>query len=176
MVPGTGLTLGNRMTQFRLNPEHPSSLEPGKRPRVTPHAHTVTKNGEFHMSFGTPGGEMQTQALVQVFLNHFVFGMNIQEAIETPRVRSINFPDSFAPHSYTPGAVEIERSLYERIGDGLEEKGYDLDVYDDWDEVETGSDQFGGVCAVIRNQDGELVAGADPRVESWADGDEARYF
>ena len=176
MVPGTGLTLGNRMTQFRLNSEHPSSLEPGKRPRVTPHSHTVTKNGEFHMSFGTPGGEMQTQALVQVFLNHFVFGMNIQEAIETPRVRSVNFPDSFAPHSYTPGAVEIERSLYERVGDGLEEKGYDVDVYDDWDEVETGSDQFGGVCAVIRNQDGELVGGADPRVESWADGDDARYF
>jgi hypothetical protein len=48
-------------------------------------------------------------------------------------------------------------------------------VYDDWDEVETGSDQFGGVCAVIKRDD-ELFAGADPRVESWADGDEARYF
>ena len=175
MVPGTGLTLGNRMTQFRLNPEHPSSLEPGKRPRVTPHAHTVTKDGEFYMSFGTPGGEMQTQALLQVFLNHVVFGMNIQESIETPRVRSVNFPDSFAPHSYTPGTVKIERSLYESVGKGLEDKGYDVDVYDDWDEVETGGDQFGGVCAAIEGDDG-LIGGADPRVESWAGGDTSRYF
>ena len=175
MVPGTGLTLGNRMTQFRLDPEHPSSLEPGKRPRVTPHAHTVTKDGEFYMSFGTPGGEMQTQALLQVFLNHVVFGMGIQESIETPRVRSINFPDSFAPHSYTPGTVEIERSLYDSIGEGLEDKGYDVDVYDDWDEVKTGSDHFGGVCCVI-NEGDELVGGADPRVESWAGGDTSRYF
>jgi gamma-glutamyltranspeptidase/glutathione hydrolase len=127
------------------------------------------------MSFGTPGGEMQTQALLQVFLNHVVFGMNIQESIETPRVRSVNFPDSFAPHSYTPGTVEIERSLYESVGKGLEDKGYDVDVYDDWDEVETGSDQFGGVCCVI-NEGDELVGGADPRVESWAGGDTSRYF
>lgn len=175
MVPGTGLTLGNRMTQFRLDPEHPSSLKPGKRPRVTPHAHTVTKDGNFYMSFGTPGGEMQTQALVQVFLNHVVFGMNIQEAIETPRVRSVNFPDSFAPHNYTPGTIEIERQLYDRVGDGLEAKGYDVDVYDDWDEVGTGSDHFGGVCAAIKEGD-ELVGGADPRVESWAGGDTSRYF
>jgi len=108
-------------------------------------------------------------------LNHVVFGMNIQEAIETPRVRSVNFPDSFSPHSYTPGTVEIERSLYKKVGDGLEDKGYEIDVYDDWDEVRTGSDQFGGVCATIKDENG-LLAGADPRVESWAGGDTSRYF
>lgn len=173
MVPGTGLTLGNRMTQFRLNPEHPSSLEPGKRPRITPHAVMVSKDGDFHMSFGTPGGDTQTQALVQVFLNTVVFGMGIQEAIEAPRFVSANFPNSFAPHEYSPGTVEIERSLYEEIGDGLEEKGYELDVYDDWAD----GDRFGGVCAVMKDEDdGSLVGGADPRLESWAAGDSSRYF
>ena len=108
-------------------------------------------------------------------MNHVVFGMNIQEAIETPRVRSVNFPDSFSPHSYAPGTVEIERSLYKKVGDGLEDKGYEIDVYDDWDEVRTGSDQFGGVCATIKDENG-LLAGADPRVESWAGGDTSRYF
>lgn len=172
MVPGTGLTLGNRMTQFRLNPDHPSSLEPGKRPRITPHAVMVSENGDFRMSFGTPGGDTQTQALVQVFLNTFVFGMNIQEAIEAPRFVSANFPDSFSPHNYSPGTVEIERSLYEEIGDGLEEKGYSLDVYDDWAD----GDRFGGVCAVKRVEGGSLAGGADPRLESWAAGDSSRYF
>jgi len=172
MVPGTGLTLGNRMTQFRLDPDHPSSLEPGKRPRITPHAVMVSENGDFHMSFGTPGGDTQTQALVQVFLNTFVFGMDVQEAIELPRFASANFPNSFSPHDYSPGTVEIERSLYEEIGDGLEEKGYSLDVYDDWAD----GDRFGGVCAVKRVEDGGLTGGADPRLESWAAGDSSRYF
>jgi gamma-glutamyltranspeptidase/glutathione hydrolase len=172
MVPGTGLTLGNRMTQFRLDPDHPSSLEPGKRPRITPHAVMVSKDGDFHMSFGTPGGDTQTQALVQVFLNTVVFGMGIQEAIEAPRFVSANFPNSFAPHEYSPGTVEIERSLYDEVGDGLEEKGYELDVYDDWAD----GDRFGGVCAVKRAEDGGLVGGADPRLESWAAGDSSRYF
>ncbi len=172
MVPGTGLTLGNRMTQFRLDPDHPSSLEPGKRPRITPHAVMVSKDGDFHMSFGTPGGDTQTQALVQVFLNTVVFGMGIQEAIEAPRFVSANFPNSFSPHDYSPGTVEIERSLYEEIGDGLEEKGYELDVYEDWAD----GDRFGGVCAVVDEDGGSLAGGADPRLESWAAGDSSRYF
>ena len=59
MVPGTGLNLGNRMTQFRLDPGHVGALEPGKRPRITPHALVVTKDGGFFMGLSTPGGDMQ---------------------------------------------------------------------------------------------------------------------
>ncbi|MFQ5631887.1 MAG: gamma-glutamyltransferase [bacterium] len=58
-----------------------NALQPGKSPRVTPHAVIVYKNGRFFMSYGTPGGDMQTQALIQVFLNMAVFGMDIQQAI-----------------------------------------------------------------------------------------------
>ena len=68
MLPGTGINLGDRMTQFRLDPGHVNALEPGKRPRITPHAVIVFKDGEFFMAFSTPGGDMQAQALVQVFL------------------------------------------------------------------------------------------------------------
>jgi gamma-glutamyltranspeptidase/glutathione hydrolase len=165
MVPGTGLCLGIRMTQFRLDPEHPASLEPGKRPRVTPNAVMVTRDGELIMSFGTPEGDQQTQALTQVFLNLFVFGMDVQDAIDAPRFRSKNFPDSFSPHEYTPGRVVMERGLYEKVGIELGSMGYEIEVEEDW-----GSN-MGAVCAIARDEEtGGLVGGADPRQESWADG------
>src|SRR5699024_11106612 len=55
MVPGTGLNLGNRMTQFRLDPDSPAALEPGKRPRITPHALMVDEKDGGRISLGTPG-------------------------------------------------------------------------------------------------------------------------
>jgi gamma-glutamyltranspeptidase/glutathione hydrolase len=165
MVPGTGLCLGIRMTQFRLDPGHPAALAPGKRPRVTPNASMVRRDGELVMTFGTPEGDQQTQALVQVFLNRFVFGMDIQDAIDAPRFRSRNFPDSFSPHEYRRGVVELEESLYERVGPDLEAMGYEIEVVEDWHH------EMGAVGAIIRDPaSAALVAGADPRQETWADG------
>jgi gamma-glutamyltranspeptidase/glutathione hydrolase len=162
MVPGTGLTLGVRMTQFRLLAGHPASLEPGKRPRITPHAVMLFKSGKYYMSIGTPGGDMQAQANVQVLLNHIVFGMDIQSAIEAPRFRSNNFPDSFAPHVYRPGSIELERSLQGQAS-ALEDLGYQVEIKDDWEN------SFGAVGAVITDGN-QLKAGADPREETWAQG------
>ena len=165
MVPGTGINLGNRMTQFRLDPEHPAALEPGKRPRLTPNPGMVLKDGEFFMSYGTPGADMQVQAMVQVFLNIVVFGMDPQEAISAPRFYTRNFPDSFSPHDYFPGLVNIEESLYQDIGRELEEMGYDVEPVEDWDNI------MGSVCAIIVDPDtGKLYGGADPREVSIAEG------
>ncbi len=163
MVPGTGLTLGDRMVQFRLNPDHVNALAPGKRPRITPNAVIVFKNGEFYMAYGTPGGDMQTQALIQVFLNMAVFGMDIQEAINAPRFRSYNFPDSFSPHEERPATLALEASLDTAVHDDLVARGYQIKVREDWDN------EFGAVGAVIRDGN-HLLAGSDPREETWADG------
>jgi gamma-glutamyltranspeptidase/glutathione hydrolase len=165
MVPGTGLCLGIRMTQFRLDPEHPAALEPGKRPRATPNASMVTKDGKLFMTFGTPEGDQQTQALTQVFINLIVFGMDIQDAIDAPRFRSKNFPDSFSPHYYDPGLVVLEKSLYDEVGKELGAMGYEIEIVEDWDS------DMGAVCAIIPDPaTGKLIGGADPRQESWADG------
>jgi gamma-glutamyltranspeptidase/glutathione hydrolase len=165
MVPGTGLCLGIRMTQFRLDPNHPDALKPGKRPRITPNACMVTKNGKLFMTFGTPEGDQQPQALTQVFINLLVFGMDVQDAIDAPRFRSRNFPDSFSPHEYRPGVLNLEKSLNDKAGKELEAMGYTIEVVDDWYY------QMGAVCAIIRNPDtGALIGGADPRQENWAAG------
>jgi len=56
---------------------------PGKRPRITPHAVIIFKNNKFYMALSTPGGDMQAQALVQVFLNMQIFGMDLQQAVSS---------------------------------------------------------------------------------------------
>ncbi|HEY9593623.1 MAG TPA: gamma-glutamyltransferase, partial [Spirochaetia bacterium] len=163
MVPGTGLTLGNRMTQFRLDPASVNRLEPGKRPRVTPHAVIIFKDGKFWAAIGTPGDDMQPQALIQVFLNMSVFGMSLQEAIDAPRFRSMSMPASFAPHAAAPGTLLLEKKLFDGAGPGLAALGYTVKSLSDWDNT------CGAVGAVINDGD-RLIAGSDPREETWAEG------
>ena len=71
------------------------------------------------MPFGAPGGDLQPQAMLQVFLNHTVFGMSIQEAVEAPRFVTHSFPGSFEPHPYYPGRLDLERPIGEATGEAL---------------------------------------------------------
>jgi gamma-glutamyltranspeptidase/glutathione hydrolase len=72
------------------------------------------KDGKPFMAFGTPGGDVQIQVMVQVFLNATQFGMDIQSAIDAPRFSTYSFPSSFAPNDYFPGLLMLEG----RIADG----------------------------------------------------------
>jgi gamma-glutamyltranspeptidase/glutathione hydrolase len=165
MVPDSGINLGNRMNQFYLDPNNPDVLAAGKRPRITPHAMIVFKNGKFFMGFSTPGGDMQSQALIQVFLNMEVFGMNIQDAISAPRFYTISAPSSFAPHDANPGTIRLESDLYDMAAEGLKALGYKLQKDPKWDM------DFGGVGAIVLRPDGGMDVGADPRWETWAMGE-----
>jgi gamma-glutamyltranspeptidase/glutathione hydrolase len=162
MVPGTGLNLGNRMNQFRLDPEHVNALQPGKRPRITPHALIIFKNDRFYMALSTPGGDMQAQALVQVFLNMHVFGMDVQQAVSAPRFYTIASPSSFAPHESFPAHIRLEADLHATAAQGLAALGYTPEEDPKWDK------DFGAVGAIVIGENGELLAGADPREETTA--------
>ena len=111
VVPGVGCVVSPRGSQGWLDPAHASVVAPGKRPRLTPAPAMAFKDGALFMPFGTPGGDVQQQAMLQVFLNVTVFGMPPQQAIEAPRFASRSFPDSFWPHAYTPGKAEAERRI-----------------------------------------------------------------
>ena len=160
MIPGTGLNLGNRMDQFRLDPDSVNKLEPGKRPRITPHALIIFKDGKLYMAISTPGGDMQSQALVQVFLNMQIFGMDIQQAISAPRFYTIASPSSFAPHESYPTHIRLEADLYTTTADGLKALGYTPEESPKWDK------DFGAVGAIMVDGNGGLLAGADPREET----------
>jgi gamma-glutamyltranspeptidase/glutathione hydrolase len=94
VVPGTGFALHNRGAGFTLTPGLPNTVAPGKRPFHTliPGFVTRTVGGrdEAYMSFGLMGGGVQAQGHVQFLLNHFVFGMDVQAAIDAPRFRHYN--------------------------------------------------------------------------------------
>ncbi len=165
MVPGLGMIISSRGTQTWLEPGHPSRLEPGKRPRLTPNPAMAFKNGRLFMPFGTPGGDMQVQAMVQMFLNMVEFGLDPQQAVEEPRVGSWSHPDSFWPHSYTPGRVQLERRFGADVGREMENRGHKVEWLPDWGY------RASGLCGVMVDQElGTLIGGADPRSDSYAVG------
>ena len=102
IIPGLGLICSGRGSQSWLDPEHASSLQGGKRPRLTPNPAMAFRNGRLFMPFGTPGADMQPQSMIQVLLNIVEFGMDPQEAIEQPRFGTYNYPESFWPHTTGP--------------------------------------------------------------------------
>src|SRR5207249_243562 len=106
VVTGVGCVVSPRGSQGWLDPEHASVVAPGKRPRLTPAPAMAFTGGRLFMPFGTPGGDVQQQAMLQVFLNVTVFGMELQRAVEAPRVASRSFPDSFWPHAHAAGKLE----------------------------------------------------------------------
>ncbi|MBI2216721.1 MAG: gamma-glutamyltransferase [Candidatus Rokubacteria bacterium] len=162
VVPGVGCVVSPRGSQGWLDPEHPGVVAPGKRPRLTPAPAMAFDAGRLFMAFGTPGGDVQQQAMLQVFLNTTVFGMAIQHAIEAPRVASRSFPDSFWPHSHAPGKVEVEQRIASDVRDALAAMGHGVSAWPDWEW------RAGAVCAVQVGPDGARWGGADPRRGSLA--------
>lgn len=163
LIPGLGIVISPRGHQSWLDSRLPNSVEPGKRPRITPNPAIAFKDGRFFMAYGTPGADSQPQTMVQVLVNVIDFKLNIQEAIEAPRFRSANFPDSFFPHNYLPGRLNVEARIPQQVIERLKEKGHDVNVYPEW------TWNCGGLCAIIADETrGILLAGADPRRECYA--------
>lgn len=163
VIPGTGLAVSSRGSQSRTEADHPACVEPGKRPRLTPNPAMVLNGSEPVMAFGTPGGDVQIQAMLQVLLNVDRFGMDIQSAIEAPRFATYSFPSWFAPNAYHPGLLAIESRFDPATLRELESRGHRLQHWPAF------SWRAGGVCAVCKNQDeGVLHAGADPRRAGYA--------
>jgi gamma-glutamyltranspeptidase/glutathione hydrolase len=157
VVEGVGCVVSPRGSQGWLDPGHASVVAPGKRPRLTPAPAMALQGGKVFMPFGTPGGDVQQQAMLQVFLNVTVFGMPLQEAIEAPRLASRSFPDSFWPHAYSPGKLEAERRIPRETRDGLAALGHEVAEWPDWEW------RAGAVCAVKVGPEGTRWGGADPR-------------
>ena len=115
------------------------------------------------MPFGTPGGDGQPQSMTQTFFNMGVFGMNVQAAIEAPRFMSSSFPNSFWPHSYRPGVLQLEANIGREVADDLTKLGHKIEWLQNYDA------KSGATCAIAVDQaNGTLAAGADYRRESYA--------
>ena len=131
-LPGTGVCPSSRGSQSWADPNHASCVAPGKRPRLTPNPALVLRDGRPFLVLGSPGGDVQPQAMLQPLLNSAVFGMEAQEAVEAPRFASYSFPDSFEPHAYHPGRLNIESRIAEETGALLSTRGHQVHWWPDW--------------------------------------------
>ena len=164
-VPGLGFAMSTRGYQTWLDRDHPACLMPGKRPRLTPNPAMAFRDGKLWMPFVTPGGDVQCQSMTQLFLNVAEFGMDVQQAIEQPRVASWSFPDSGFPHGYTPAAMSAEGRIGPETVKELERRGHVVEVWDDW------TPRMGALNAITINRQREtLEVGADLRRDNYAMG------
>ena len=156
LIAGLGFPLSTRGQMFYLNSHRPNALAPRKRPRTTLTPSLVTRRGEPFMVFGTPGGDSQEQTTQQFFLNYIEFGMNIQEALDAPTVRSHHFPSSFYPRHAYPGRVMVESRIPREVLAELERKGHQIELDGEW--------RGGKVLAIHYNaESGVISGGASPK-------------
>jgi gamma-glutamyltranspeptidase / glutathione hydrolase len=96
------------------------------------------------------GGGVQAQGHVQFLLNYFVFGMDVQEAIDAPRFRH-----------YDAQRVALEAPIGDSVRAALTAMGHVL--------IEQPTIAFGGAQAIVRLPRG-FAAGSDPRKDGMAVG------
>jgi gamma-glutamyltranspeptidase / glutathione hydrolase len=151
-VPGTGIVLNNILKWMDLQPESPNALRPGRQAGTMMSPTQVFRDGAFALSIGTPGsyGILQTQA--QMIANVLEFGLDVQEAIEAPRVRV-----------YRDRLVDAEARIGADVRQALERRGHRVNDIGDWSWI------VGGGQGIARDpESGALMAGADPRRDGYA--------
>jgi gamma-glutamyltranspeptidase / glutathione hydrolase len=154
VIPGLGFCLGTRAQMFTLTPGLASTLAPGRRPRTTLSPGLALRGGDPYLAFGTPGGDQQDQWSLAFFLNHVVYGMNLQEAIDAPEFHTDHFPSSFYPRWSLPASLAIESRAGNGVVAALRARGHEVSVRPPW--------SLGRMSAVARSG-GFLYAAANPR-------------
>jgi gamma-glutamyltranspeptidase / glutathione hydrolase len=144
----TGIALQNRGASFSLDPDHPNSLEPGKRPFHTLVPAVAKLDEDDWLAFGVMGGYMQPQGHVQVLSNLVDYGMDLQAALDAPRWR-YREDGSLGIEERLPNAAKLARM------------GHDVGVLTPV--------MFGGAQAV-RRRDGTLSGATEPRKDGTAIG------
>ncbi|MCA9242608.1 MAG: gamma-glutamyltransferase family protein [Phycisphaerales bacterium] len=157
---GLGFCLQDRASLFSLDPAHPNTLEPGKRPFHTIIPGFVTRGGDPVLSFGVMGGDMQPQGHVQVLLNMLVFGMNPQEAGDAPRLYHTGSSEPTGETMTDGGRLALESGIGADVRQQLASMGHTL--------VDDG--YFGGYQAIMRDPRGFWIGASESRKDGCAIG------
>ncbi len=158
----TGVLMGQRLQSALTDANSPNVVAPGKRPRITLSPTLVLKDGEPFMVLSTPGGDNQDQALLQVLLNIVEFGMNPQEAVESPRFDTQHYVSSFDDHEFLPGSLNVEARVGLKTIQELSDKGHKVKTQSDWGTLSAPT------VIVFDKRNGVASAGADPRRSRYA--------
>ena len=148
MAQRSGVLLQNRGYGFVLERGHPNCIAPNKRPLHTIIPGMVTKDGQAVMPYGVMGGHFQPTGQTLLLTNHFDYGLDLQEAIDLPRL----FPRS--------GKVQVERGIPAATREGLAGRGHIIE--------EVSAPHGGGQAIWIDRVRGCMVGASDPRKDGQA--------
>lgn len=148
--PESGIVLHNRGAGFVLTEGHPNCLQGGKRPLHTIIPGMLVEHGRATMPFGVMGGAYQPVGHVHLVTNVRDFGMDVQEALDSPRA----FPGAYG--------IEVEKGVSPATREGLLARGH---------RVRDALLPFGGGQAIQLDWvNGGLIGGSDPRKDGAAIG------
>ena len=120
----TGIQLGSRMIGLTTWKDHPSMLEPGKRPRITLTPTLIMKDGKPVFAISVAGGDQQDQASIQITLNRIVFGFDTKQSVQTPRFSTEHHINWFGHLPVKPGTLSIPNGVSKEIADSLTARGH----------------------------------------------------
>ncbi len=126
-VTGAGFLLNNVMDEFAAKAGAPNAfgfpagevntIAPGKRPVSSQTPTIASKDGKVAFVIGSPGGTTIPNTVLQVVLNLIDHGMNIQEAVDAPRIH----------HQWLPDVIKYEKyGLAADVVAALQTKGHTL--------------------------------------------------
>ena len=123
-VPGLGFLLNNEMDDFAARRDTPNmfglvqgeanAIAPGKRPLSSMSPTIVLKEGKLYMTLGAPGGSRIPSAVLQTFVNVVDFGLNLQDAVDSPRMH----------HQWLPDRLYLERGISPDTAELLKNRGH----------------------------------------------------
>jgi gamma-glutamyltranspeptidase/glutathione hydrolase len=154
-VPGTGILLNNEMDDFAAKPGAPNyyqlvqgeanCIAPGKRPLSSMTPTIVLKEGRPWFAIGSPGGPTIISTVLQVVINIIDHKMNLQQAIDAPRLHHQWLPDvvMWEPYGMT---ADTRRAL--------EAKGHRLDIVPRYN---------GDAEGIMIDETGIRLGASDPR-------------
>jgi gamma-glutamyltranspeptidase / glutathione hydrolase len=144
----TGVMFNNRGSGFLLDPGHPNALGPDKRPMHTIIPALAMKDGRCDTTFGVMGAHYQPMGHVQIILNMYDYGMDVQSAIDAPRA------------FFEGDSTVVERGMPAATVEGLKAKGHNVVV---------APTPWGGAQAIrIDWKRGVLIGGSEPRKDGCA--------
>jgi gamma-glutamyltranspeptidase/glutathione hydrolase len=156
---GLGFLLNNEMDDFAPKPGSPNAygliqgeanaVAAGKTPLSSMVPTVVLKDGKLFMVVGTPGGPTIINSVLQTILNVLDYHMNMQEAVDQPRIH----------HQWLPDSLSVEKTVGADTIELLKQRGHTVRVLP----------QIGEMAAIL--VDGEWLQGAaDARTEGTAKG------
>jgi gamma-glutamyltranspeptidase/glutathione hydrolase len=148
VAPESGILLQSRGASFRLDPDHPNCVAPGKRPMHTIMPGMLLEGERAAMAFGVVGGDYQPFGHVHFLTNLLDFGLDLQESLDLARV----FHDG--------EELKVERGVPAESRDALARRGHRLAV----PEEPLG----GGQAVWIDWERGVLTGASDPRMDGCA--------